>query len=348
MESKQKSIEEKNREIAIAYAKYLKDHNLQPGDATFLESDSFGEELEKQVDVELKKDTVSNEAIVEIVKPQSVERIVEKSTLEKKKARAKRRKEEKIRKKQAKTARSIKPKEGRFATIENIAATPLVFMDKVLEKIEASGGNFGKSFKERLDVIVSTYRASRKTIGRGVLAVCLLCGVMLVVFNKFTVYEYAYNGKVLGYVDSQDDVTNVLQVASEQLSEVNEDNKQDIEFEANDNISFKLVRAVGQDTDDVDTTVNKLAYMTDIEVEAYGIYDGNTLVTIVKDNDTAESVLARAKATLGTPDQGMELVSVDFEQPVEIRPINVLLTSVQSNLMAERQMTMGGEAKFYH
>lgn len=348
MESKQKSIEEKNREIAIAYAKYLKEHNLQPGDATFLEPDSLGEEIEKSVDVELQKEKPIVEPQVEIIQSIVVEKTVQETTAEKKKARAKRKKEEKIRKKQTKVAREIKPKEGTIATIENIAAAPLFFLDKLFEKIEKSGSKVGKSFKERLDKIVSTYRASKKTIGRAVLAVCLLCGVMLVVFNKFTVYEYAYNGKVLGYVDSQDDVTNVLQVASEQLSEVNEDNNQDIEFEANDNISFKLVRAVGQDTDDVDTTLNKLAYMTDIEVEAYGIYDGATLVTIVKDKGAAESTLARAKTTLGTPDQGMELVSVDFEQAVEIRPINVLLTSVQSNTLAIKQMTNGGKAKFYH
>lgn len=362
MEPEKKSIEEQNRELAMAYAKYLRDHNLHPGDATFLEPDSLGEDLEKQVSDQLstepvapapvtpapKAAPVSVPKIKEFVKQDSIEETVNQTAADKKRERTKRKREERRRKRIVKGTKELKPQTSKMVSIENVAAAPLDALDRALEKIDSKKDRLSESISAGAGKIATGYRASKKTIGRAILAVCVLCGIMLVVFDKFTVYEYAYNGKVLGYVENQDDVTNVLQVASEQLSEVNEENGQDIEFEANDNISFKLVRSAGQDTDDVDTTVNKLAYMTDIEVEAFGVYDNGRLATIVKSEDDANTLLAQVKAELGTPDQGMEVVSIEFNNNIEIRPINILLTSVQSNMIARSQMTKGGETKFYH
>lgn len=345
MESEKKSLEEKNRKIAIAYAKYLKEHDLQPGDATFMEPETLGKEVELEVSSQLNN---VKEPIKELHKEPVPEVVNESTEAEKKKTKAKRKKEEERRKKQKKQhTKTVKPESRVAVTLQSIAAAPIFLLDKIVDKIDERSAVVGSAFVKSAGKIISTYKASRRTIGRAVLAVCLLCGVMLVVFDKFTVYEYAYNGKVLGYVDNQDDVTNVLQVASEQLNEVNEDDQQDIEFTANDNISFKLVRAAGQDTDDADTTVNKLAYMTDIEVEAFGIYEGGKLSTIVKSEAAAERVLSQVKSTLGTPDKGMDVVSVEFNKEMAIRPINILLTSVQSTSVAQSQMTKGGNAKYY-
>ena len=232
--------------------------------------------------------------------------------------------------------------------IESVSAAPMFWIDSVADKISDGFHNLCVRLFTASSNTLAVYRNSRKAIGIAVLSVFVLSAAMFIIFDKFTVYEYAYNGKVLGYVDAQEEVTNVLAVAGEQLNEINTDSSQEIEFVANDNISFKRVVSTGIDTDDADTTVNKLAYMTDIEVAASGIYDGDRLVTIVKDRDSAERLLAEVKATLGTPDEGMEVVSVEFNNQMDIREINVLLTSVQSNYMARRQMTEGGETKFYH
>lgn len=322
-EKKLTEIEEEERKIAIAYAKYLNDHDLQPGDATFIAPEGLGKEIEKEVDRQLKLENDNS-------KKQAQKKAKKKS------------------RKKAKKKSVQKGEKQAAVTAQTIAAAPIFLLDKIFDKVDARFSKLGSAFITSFNKIVSTYKASRRNIGRAILAVCILCGVMLIVFDKFTVYEYAYNGKVLGYVENQDAVTNVLQVASEQLNTVNEENQQEIEFTANDNISFKLVRATGQDTDDEDTTVNKLAYMTDIEVEAFGIYDGGTLTTIVKSKKDAERILADVKATLGTPDKGMEVVSVDFSGNIEIREINILLTSIQSNAEARRQLVSGGSTQFYH
>lgn len=303
MESGKKLTEEqKQRIIAIAYARYLRDHDLKPGDdPSILEP--------AKPDVEPKKAEL----------PKAPQKIRRNLTVEK-----------------------------TIDSLEEVLAKPLFAIDSIQDKAEEKFANFGKGVVEAFTKIVNSYKASRKTIGMACLAVCLLCSIMLIVFDKFTVYEYAYNGKILGYVDSQDDVTNVLKIASDQMNEANEEKDQDVEFTANDNISFNLVRATDKDTDDVDTTVNKLAYMTDVEVVASAIYDGDNLVTIVKDDKSAERLLSDVKDILGTPDEGMTLISADFSKTLEIRPINVLLTSVQSNSSARKQMTKGGAVKFYH
>ena len=325
MESGKKSLEEQKQELAKIYAKFLSENNLKPGDPTFDAPEEIGvEELLQQ----------------EIEEPEVV---LSPITEEDSKA-------EKKRKKKARkynVRRTTQKQISQMDAIEGAVAAPLFWIDEIADKISDGFHSLVIRFITAASRIVSTYKNSRKAIATAVFTVCILCAVMLLVFDRFTVYEYAYNGKTLGYVKEQEEVTNVLAVAGEQLNAVNREGEQEIEFVANDNISFKRVVASGIDTDDADTTVNKLAFMTDIEVEASGIYDGNNLVTIVKDQKAAETLLPEVKAELGKPDEGMEVESIEFLNPLEIRPIKVLLTSVQSNSSARAHMTKGGTVNFY-
>ena len=294
----------------------------------------------KQVKDNVIVHTFELSSINETVNPDDIE--VLETAVDKKQEELKKEKPQK----EKKEKKEKQPKD--IAAWEDILAAPMFWIDRVADKASDAFHNFYVKLFTVSSNMIGVYRNSKRAIGIAVLSVFVLSAVMLVVFDKFTVYEYAYNGKVLGYVKAQEEVTNVLSVAGEQLNEVNTDSTQEIEFVANDNISFKRVVSSGKDTDDADTTVNKLAYMTDIEVAASGIYDGDRLITIVKDRASAERLLADVKAILGTPDEGMEVVSVEFNNPMDIRDVNVLLTSVQSNILARHQMTEGGEAVFYH
>ena len=348
MESEKKTLEQEQLEIAKAYARYLKEHNLKPGDATFVEPENLGIESEllnqkiEEPDIEFYKDT--DEASAEQITPEEVEAKPD-AAAEK---RAKRR-EDRINKQIEKAERKAAAgTNSALEALERATAAPIILIDKVADKYSDWLHRTGASFAKATDNIVSAYTNSKRGIAAGALSVCILSALMLVVFDSFTVFEYSYNGMVLGYVDAQEDVTNVLAVAGDQLNAVNTDSEQEIEFVANDNISFKRVVKSGKDTDDADTTVNKLAYMTDIEVEASGIYDGDTLVTIVENEEVAETLLAEVKDILGTPDEGMTVEYADFLNPLEIKSINVLLTSVQSDSSAVKQMTEGGDVRFYH
>ena len=102
----------------------------------------------------------------------------------------------------------------------------------------------------------------------------LLAASILVVFDMFTIYEYSYNGKVLGYVKNQEEVTDVLDVAGRQLT-YNSSTEADVKFVANQNITFNPVDGKRKEYGRFSyTVVNKLIYMTDIETEAYAVYDG--------------------------------------------------------------------------
>ncbi len=219
--------------------------------------------------------------------------------------------------------------------------------DKARDGIVRAGISLGKGFIIESHRIISTYNQSRKSIGLAFLAFGIIVSVLLLVFDSFTVYEYAYNGKILGYVKNQDEVTDVLDVAGESLTE-NMGSGTEVKFVPNQNVTFNLVQAKGKSIDNADIAVNKLVYMTDIETEGYAVFDGDNIVAIVKSSEEADRLLNETKAELSVPDPGMVLESAEFTNELSVKPIEVLLTSVQSNADAKKTMIEGGELEIHH
>ena len=350
------------RAAALAYAKFLKDNDLVPGEMPGQKSDESKDDTPDDAEAPEEADAVteaadesSEEAPAEETPAQdaaggeepAAEEKAEQEKQDKKKKRDEARKAadlEKIRRREeAKERQKEKFLQG--------GSTPLAAVtnlhDKVQDGIDGTFSNISKDVIRGAHRIASTYKQSRRTIGIAILVTGLLAAGLLIVFDYFTVYEYAYNGKVLGYVRNQEEVTDVLDVAGRQLSS-NSSTIADVEFVANQNVTFNPVDGRGKSTDDSDTVVNKLIYMTDIETEAYAVYDGDKVVAIVKDQNDADSLLLQTKADLSAPDRGMELVSSEFTNELSVKPVNVLLGSVQSNSAAQKQMTSGGEMNTYH
>ena len=314
------------RAAALAYARFLKDNNLTPGEAFIAEPEENGEEAEEEAPAkEAAEETVPESELTE----------------EEKAERKKKAEEEKKREAQRKAAlETIRKGKAPLAGVTNLH-------DKIQDGIDSTFSNIGKDIIRGAHRISSTYKNSRRTIGIAILVTGLLAAGILVVFDLNTVYEYAYNGKVLGYVKNQEEVTDVLDIAGRQLT-YNSSTVADVQFVANQNVTFNPVDGRGKSTDDSDTVVNKLIYMTDIETEAYAVYDGEKTVAIVKDQNDADALLLQTKADLSIPDRGMELVSTEFTNDLSVKPVNVLLGSVQSNVAAQTQMTNGGEMNVYH
>ncbi len=327
------------RAAALAYARFLNDNGLVPGEPVPAESGdddsgsagASGEEASDEEDPETAENAGQEKS--------------EKDEKEDKKSEAKKAAAlEKMRKKEAARERD-KEKFLRGGRIPLASVTNV--HDRIQDGIDNTFRKLGVDIIKGVHKISSTYRNSRRTIGIAILITGLLAAGILIVFDMFTVYEYAYNGKVLGYVKNQEEVTDVLDVAGRQLT-YNSSTEADVKFVANQNVTFNPVDGRGKSTDDSDTVVNKLIYMTDIETEAYAVYDGDKVVAIVKDQNDADALLLQTKEDLSTPDAGMKLVSSEFTNELSIKPVNVLLGSVQSNAAAQEQMTNGGEMNTYH
>ncbi len=332
------------RAAALAYARFLKDNDLTPDEEITedpVETTEGSEETPEDAEPEMAEEEEVSEASekTEQSGQEKDEKKADKKTEAKKAADL-----EKIRKRQEAKQKS-KDKflsEGKvpFASVMNAH-------DKVQDGIDGTFSKLGKDIVRGAHRIASTYKNSRRVIGFAILIIGLIASGILIVFDMFTVYEYAYNGKVLGYVKNQEEVTDVLDIAGRELT-YNSSTVADVKFVANQNVTFNPVDGRGKSTDDSDTVVNKLIYMTDIETEAYAVYDGDRVVAIVKDQNDADALLLQTKADLSTPDRGMELVSAEFDNELSIKPVNVLLGSVQSNVAAQNQMTNGGEMHTYH
>ena len=317
---------EQIKAAALAYAKYLREQGLIPGDATFVEPEEIGVDLEEKT------------AETEEKAPEQ-----KKEEAPKKKAGKERRKKQKAKEKKQDLYKN--------QFMKKIGRSPLASvtdgLDRMQDAVDGAFVKMGRDAVRGFHRMAAGYMNSRRTIGFALLLTGVLAAAILIVFDMFTVYEYAYNGKVLGYVQEQEEVTDVLDIAGRKLSSGRE-NGVSVEFVANQNVTFNLVEGKGKSTDDSDTVINKLIYMTDIETEATAIYDGDSVVAIVKDEGDAEELLAQTMGQLSVPDNGMVLVSAEFVNELNTRPINVLLGSVQSKAAAQEQMVNGGDMETFH
>ena len=337
--------------VALAYAKYLKDKGLKPGDATFAEDQDLGLETEEAVEdkpADVKGETKPADAadVKEEAKPDPKSFFTEEEkamATEKAKEKAKEMAKARIHRRKKPEIKAFEKEEKGVAFLSKAIDIGDNVRDRVDGNVVGTWQNFAKGTHD----IISTYRNTRRAIVIGLLTMGAMIATILIVFNEFTAYEYAYNGKVLGYVSEQEEVTEVLGVAGDKLTE-NNGNGAPVEFIPNRNVTFSLVDSQGKSMDDADTAVNKLIYMTDIETEAFGVYDGPYLIAVVKSNEDAELLLEQTKNELSRPDDGMTLVSSEFTNPLDIRPINILLTSVQDNTQARNQMINGGSMEIYH
>jgi len=352
---------EQIKAAALAYAKYLREQGLIPGDATFVEPEEIGVDLEEKASEEEQAETEGSIEEPEEVKaeaeeteaeadPETEEKADPKEPAENKDSPAPKKKVSKERKKKQED-KEKKQKSYRNQFMKKTGRSPLASvtdgLDCVQDAVDGAFIRMGQDTVRGFHRMATSYSNSRRVIGMALLLTGILAASILMIFDRFTVYEYAYNGKVLGYVQEQEEVTDVLNIAGRKLSSGRE-NGVNVEFVANQNVTFNLVEGKGKSTDDSDTVINKLIYMTDIETEACAVYDGDSVVAIVKDEGDAEELLAQTMGQLSVPDNGMVLVSAEFVNELNTRPINVLLGSVQSKAAAQEQMVNGGDMETFH
>ncbi len=172
----------------------------------------------------------------------------------------------------------------------------------------------------------------------------LVAIAMVALFNHATGFQYAYNGKVLGYVKNQEDVIKVLDLVSTELTK---EYGSKIEIDADSNITFKSVVVLDKDIDDIDTVLKRLTYMSDMEAEAYAVCINGEPFVICESREAAEYTLKSVQREYMVKDrnQKIEYLDVGFKEAVEIRKTQTKLPYISSVGAAKKKILTGGQAE---
>ena len=170
--------------------------------------------------------------------------------------------------------------------------------------------------------------------------VILVAVAVVALFNHATGFEYSYNGKALGYVKNQEDVIKILDLVSDELTK---EYGSKIQIDKDNDITFKNVVILDKDVDEVDTVLQRLTYMSDMEAEAYGIYiDGQHFVNCESKKAAQQALKEVQQKYIEDNEENTEYEKVGFKEKVEIKKVNTKLAYISSVNKAAKTIMKGG------
>lgn len=262
-----------------------------------------------------------------------------------KRAEARDKKTQERKRKKAEKAEKKAGKITLWMIITDMAADVIFFHDRVQAKVDRFFGAMWYSIVYEANDVRTRYKQNTSKMLSEMFGTIVVICMMLLVFDHEISYQYSYNGRILGYVNDQEQVYNILDIAGDKLSEINQAK---VKFSVGQNITFKKVSASKKDIDTADQALNKLTYMTEIDVTGYGIYEDDRLCAVVESQQVADNVLEDVIQYYRNPDSGMTVQSIKFKNNVEVRPVNVMLPSVMSQSEAETMLEKGGTLNIQH
>lgn len=159
--------------------------------------------------------------------------------------------------------------------------------------------------------------------------------------NYYTLYEYKYNGQVLGYVKNKDDVLRITELVQTALTE---DKGVEVVIRQNEDIEFKRVSNLKKrkTADSSDEVLKRLTYMGDLNVKAWGIFvDDRKVGSVQKKSDAAE-VLKQLEDRYASHRKGSVIEKAEIQEKIEFHKRNTDLSKVYSvDEMTDRLCTSG-------
>lgn len=230
--------------------------------------------------------------------------------------------------------------EDGFCAIMSLGASLIDFYDKSAAVVEwfilKSSVLVGR---KQHDLRIKTIENKGEIIKN---AIILMAGVICIALAiaLTTGYQYSYNGRPLGIVKEHKDVLEILELASEELSQEYGSN---IEIDPAKDITFKRVVSYGKAVDTEDDVLRRLTYMGEINASASAIIvDGETKV-IVKNEKIAEQVLQDIKDIFITDDESTEYEYIGFVEDVKIKKISTKLPNISNRSAAVEKLKNGGQ-----
>ncbi len=174
--------------------------------------------------------------------------------------------------------------------------------------------------------------------------IVILAIIGVAIFSNVTAFEYSYNGKTLGIVNSQEDVWKLADLVSQQLTKRY---GAEVKIDPDKDISFKRVLALHEEKDSVEDVLNKLTYMQDLNVSAYAIYVDGAKIATVDTEDTANAILDEVKNNYVSQNPANYL-SVGFAENVEVRQISTKLSRIADTEEVREKILTGGQTRKVH
>lgn len=193
--------------------------------------------------------------------------------------------------------------------------------------------------RELHDLRMKAHGYRRELLQVAMVALIAATGV-IALGSSMTDYQYSYNGKTLGIVKDQQDVLEILELVSEELSQ---EYGSSITIDPESNITFERVFSYGKQIDDADTVLKRFTYMGDVQAQAFAIYADGELLAILESEQVAQSVLDRVLNNYLKNDDDTEYEYVGFAEEIEIKPYNTSLSKVVSANTAFKKIKSGGQ-----
>lgn len=223
----------------------------------------------------------------------------------------------------------------------DVGAEIVIHYDKTAEIFEWFVIKNYIHFMRRFHDFIMELSQYRRVIIRDAMILLCACVGTVALFAFAVDYEYSYNGRALGIVKEQQDVLEILDMVSEELSA---EYGSSIVIDPETDITFRPVISYGKDIDDADMVLKRFTYMGDIHAQAYAIVvDGERIIT-VESEKIANEVLDSIKDVY-TKDKESKYEYVGFVEDVKVEPYNTTLANVRSKSAAIKKMKSGGQEK---
>lgn len=223
--------------------------------------------------------------------------------------------------------------------IIDVAGGIISVYDKVADLVDwAVGRTFILVARRLHEGRVKLHRHRRDIVKVG-LGALVAATAVTALFASITDYEYAYNGRTLGIVREQQDVIEILDMVSEELTQ---EYGSSITIDPETDITFTPVISYGKEIDDADTVLKRFTYMGDIQTKAYAVYADGELLAVMESKKTAEDMLNRILEDYLDNDD-VEYEYVGFAENIQIKPYNTTLSKVTSSAAAYKKIKNGGQ-----
>ena len=164
--------------------------------------------------------------------------------------------------------------------------------------------------------------------------------VIAIAIALTTGYEYSYNGRPLGIVKEQQDVVEILELASEELSQ---EYGSSIVIDPEKDITFRTVVSYGKEIDTEDDVLRRLTYMGEINAQASAIVVDGEVMVIVESEAIAEQVLQDLKDIFITDADTTEYEYIGFVEDVKIESVSTKLPNISNRSAAVEKLRNGGQ-----